>query len=277
MSYRSYIPAPPLSDFVETLWYCENDEAPHVKEKVLPSGSAGLFINLRADWLRVYDRHNLDIVRTFSGCLVSGAHSEFTVIDTGNLPCIIGVQFKHGGAFPFLKMPANELHNTQAPLDAVWGAARAGELRERLLEAETADARLRVLEKCLLAVVECLPERRRAVTFALREFQNVPQPRTVSDVTEQIGLSPRRFIQMFSAEVGLTPKLFCRIRRFQEVLGRLSAGMEGGEVDWVSLALRCGYFDQAHFNHDFRAFSGLNPTSYLLRRGEYPNHVPLVD
>jgi len=113
-----------------------------------------------------------------------------------------------------------------------------------------------------------------AVAAALKELQCVPQTRTLSDLVEHIGLSPRRFIQVFRAEVGLTPKLFCRIQRFQEVVRRIGRGQP---VDWLDVALACGYFDQAHFIHDFRAFSGLTPTTYLAQGSEHLNHVPLYD
>ena len=104
------------------------------------------------------------------------------------------------------------------------------------------------------------------------------QPRTISEVTEQIGLSPRRFIQLFSEEVGLTPKLFCRVRRFQQVLRSLQHGtLNGRQIDWADIASSCGYFDQAHFIRDFRAFSGLNPTAWLPLRGEHINHVRIPD
>jgi methylphosphotriester-DNA--protein-cysteine methyltransferase len=94
-------------------------------------------------------------------------------------------------------------------------------------------------------------------------------------VTDQIGLSQRRFIQVFRDEVGLTPKLFCRIQRFQEVLRRIGKGQQ---FEWVDVALDCGYYDQAHFINDFQAFSGLNPTAYLAHpRDRNPNHVPIRD
>jgi AraC-like DNA-binding protein len=48
------------------------------------------------------------------------------------------------------------------------------------------------------------------------------------------------------------------------------------EVDWPEVALSCGYFDQAHFIHDFRAFSGINPTTYLRNR-IHGHHVPIQD
>jgi AraC-like DNA-binding protein len=102
----------------------------------------------------------------------------------------------------------------------------------------------------------------------------VPHARTISEVIERSGLSRKRFIRLFRDEVGQTPKLFSRIRRFQELLRIVESGRR---VDWAELALMCGYFDQAHFIHDFRAFSGLNPGSYLTSRGEHPNHVVLGD
>ena len=111
-----------------------------------------------------------------------------------------------------------------------------------------------------------------AVAFALERFNG--QAPTIGSVTRHIGLSPRRFIQLFDDEVGLTPKLFCRVRRFQGVLPLIHGGRS---ADWADLALQCGYFDQAHFSHDFRAFSGVSPTTYLANQGEFPNHLPLTD
>jgi AraC-like DNA-binding protein len=117
-----------------------------------------------------------------------------------------------------------------------------------------------------------------AVSFALKEIRSAPQHRTISDLTEQIGLSPRRFIRLFSEEVGLTPKLFCRVRRFQQVLKSLQNGeLSARQIEWADIASSCGYFDQAHFIRDFRAFSGLNPTAWFMLRGQHINHVPLKD
>jgi len=95
----------------------------------------------------------------------------------------------------------------------------------------------------------------------------------VEDVTAQIGLSSRRFIEIFRNQVGLTPKLYCRIRRFQRVLAAID---DASDVDWTGVALKCGYFDQAHFIHDFRAFSGVSPTMYLRHR-THRNHVAVHD
>jgi AraC-like DNA-binding protein len=76
--------------------------------------------------------------------------------------------------------------------------------------------------------------------------------------------------------VGLSPKLFCRVQRFQQVLKIVRRERE---VDWAEIALGCGYFDQAHFIHDFHAFSGINPSKYLANYKDFPrhhNHLPVA-
>ena len=97
--------------------------------------------------------------------------------------------------------------------------------------------------------------------------------RTVGDVVQGIGISSRRFWELFRNEVGLSPKAFCRIRRFNAVLTHIERLTT---VDWLDVALSCGYFDQAHFNHDFRAFAGLSPSAYLRDRMSR-THVVVTD
>lgn len=186
---------------------------------------------------------------------------------------LIGVSFKPGGAAPFFPLPASELHNRHVSLETLWGTS-AAELREQLLSVDATQARFTLLEESLLAHVSRPLLWRPAVAFALAELQTFTHTRTISEVIEQTGLSARHFIQIFDEAVGLTPKQFYRVRRFQEVLRLIE---KGGPIRWTDVALACGYFDQAHFIHDFRDFCGLTPGTYLAQRGEFRNHVPLSD
>ncbi|RIK42842.1 MAG: AraC family transcriptional regulator [Chloroflexi bacterium] len=254
---QAVIPAPPLCDFVELLWYQEGAPPAHRQERLLPQGTVELVVDLWNDE---------------PGCVVCGPHSAPFLLETYRRRRVVGAHFRPGGAFPFLGMPASELHNQVVSLDDVWGAG-ACLLRERLLEAETVSERFHLLEQMLLARAQGSLARHGAVRWALGEFCRPSPTRTVADVTSQIGLSARRLIQLFRQEVGLTPKLFCRVQRFQSVLELIHTWRE---VDWVDVALACGYFDQAHFIHDFRAFSGLSPTAYLAQQGDQRNHVPVL-
>jgi AraC-like DNA-binding protein len=251
---RYAIPPPPLTDLVEAFWLWQSDPAAHTKERVLPTGAMQLF---------------LDLGDETSAPRMCGARSECVVVDT--LAWVIGVQFKPGGAFPFLHVAAGELQDAHMPLDALWGS-EAVALRDRLREAQTPADKFRVLERALLAQADRPLARHPAVAFALKEFQG-GSPLTIGEVTRRVGLSPKKFIQLFTGEVGLTPKLFCRIRRFQAVLRRIRLGRP---VEWTSTALECDYYDQSHFIRDFRAFCGLSPTAYLRVWGEHLRHAALV-
>ncbi len=273
MHYLTHVPRPPLSEFIHFLWLYAGYTQPHAKERVLPTGEMQLVINLLEDKACIYDRDNPDRCQTFRGALLSGAHSEYQVISTAMQAFVIGVHFRPGGAFPFLRMPAGELRDTTVSLDTLWGSL-AVDLRDQLLEAPTHQARFQILERALLAEFGRGSDHHQAVGFALGRFLAEPHVLTIAGVTDQIGLSAKRFIQLFRDQTGFTPKIFCRIRRFQQALER----MEGQEsIAWTKVALDCGYFDQAHFIHDFRAFSGINPTAYLAHRTPHRNHVPLVD
>ena len=96
---------------------------------------------------------------------------------------------------------------------------------------------------------------------------------TLEAVIRRVALSPRRFIELFHEETGLTPKLFCRVMRFQAALSQANVGQQ---VSWSAVAADCGYFDQSHFIHDFKSFTGLSPSKYAQIRGPNLNHVPLM-
>jgi AraC-like DNA-binding protein len=253
-------PGPPLSAFVDLIWHYRMPPAPHRFERILPSGDMSIVVNLTGGGLRAGDE-------TFPGALVCGAFSEYFTIDIAQQAYTLGIHFKPGGAAPFLKLPAGELEGRHVALDDVWGAD-AAELHDKLLHAGSAEMRFDLVERVLrqrLGARDPHP----ATAYALREIEGEA---TVADLADRIGLSAKRLADVFRADVGLTPKRYRRVRRFQRALRRLN---EGKQVDWADFALDCGYYDQPHFIRDFQAFSGLNPSSYTPRSEGYLNHVAL--
>ena len=109
MIYCQHIPAPPLSEFVDWLWFFEGLNLPHRRERVLPDGSAELIINLDDSRRKLFDRKQPHRFQTFRRAWLSGARSDYLLIDVLPQSSMIGVHFKPGGLAPFLKMPPAEL------------------------------------------------------------------------------------------------------------------------------------------------------------------------
>ena len=270
MEFRRRKAREPLAGFVSLLWYWDGPARPHAFERLLPDGSMELVINLREDEIRVYDRRDLNRFERLEAAALVGSHSEYFVIDTAEQDCVMGVHFRPGGAFPFMRLPACELHGQHVSMRELWGGF-ARELRDRVLGARTIEQRFDVLEAALTARVARPLAHHPAVAYALREFCD-GGTRTVAEVIDTTGLSARRFIELFKQQVGMPPKQYCRVRRFQRVISGLGPPPS---VDWATVAAENGYFDQAHLIHEFRAISGLSPGEYLGLRTEHLNHVPI--
>lgn len=271
--YACKTPRPPLDACIERLWLLQDAPA-QCKERIAASSTLGLLINLHEDALRIYDPANPEQGKRFSGAVVSGTHSTPVVIDPRELVSVMGVRFRPGGAFPFLGAPASELAEAQVDLETLWGPS-ARELRERLCAAQTPAERFDLLENTLLAHLFRPMERHAAVRFALHAFGRPDSKVAVREVAREGGLSQRRFIQLFAREVGMSPKLFCRVRRFRHALETVR---HAATPDWGRVAVDCGYYDQSHLIHDFQSFAHLSPRDFVRQRSDcvFQNHATLV-
>ena len=257
--FNFYKPKPPLSKFVDNFWIYEGFQTQLNPEPILPTGTLELVINLRQNELRFFDAEHTENCSRFSGAIVSGAHGRGFAGDPPAELFIIGVHFKPGGAFPFLGLPAGDLADTHVDLEILWGPS-AGRLRERLCEARTSAERFQLLQDALLGRLCHGVEQHYAVSAALEMFGKNQAGPTVREAAKYLGLSQRRFIQVFKAEVGMTPKLFSRIQRFQQTRTLIQ---QNHSPNWAGLAVDLGYFDQSHLIREFLEFSGLSPTDYL--------------
>lgn len=265
MRFSSCKPNALLSNFVDNFWLYEGYEAEHSNERILPTGTIELVINLRENELRIHDAEQPNRCSRFSGSVVSGAYGKGFISDSEEEAFIIGIHFKPGGAFPFLGVPADELADTHVDLEMLWGAS-AVRLRERLCEASTAAERFHFLQETLVSHLFRPMEHHYAVSTALEVFRRRVGV-TVRDIARNVGLSERRFIQVFKAEVGATPKLFSRVQRFQRA--RAMIHRHENVADWAGIAMECGYFDQSHLIRDFQEFSGFSPAAYLRQYNRF--------
>ena len=109
----------------------------------------------------------------------------------------------------------------------------------------------------------------RSVPVGAREFL-ASAVGGVKEVAAETGRRERYLSQVFRERVGLSPKAWCRVQRFQRAVRELH---RGADVRWAELALECGYYDQSHFANEFRAFSGIDATTYTVGKTVWANHV----
>jgi AraC-like DNA-binding protein len=266
MQFMARPTAAALLPFVDCLWYVDEPDLEPGRELVMPGGAMQLLVNLGEDELRTYSGEQVQ--QRVAGAAIQGSYAGAVEIDNAQQRAIVGVAFRPGGAFPFTPIPPSAAADSLVALTDVWGRDGAV-LRDRLLSARSPAAMLATLEAVLLARAVHPLEPDPATVYALAAFE---RGRTVSAVAERIGVTPRHFGRRFRDRVGLAPKRFTRIRRFQRLIASLRAERS---ADWASLAVQFGYHDQAHLIHDFRALSGLSPTEYRPRSTFARNHVAL--
>ncbi len=180
---------------------------------------------------------------------------------------------KPWGPAPFLPMPASELRDRPVTVEQVWGRPAVAELRDRLATAGGPYEMLTLLEKELM--------RRLGETTGLGLVRHTSGvlaatggAAAIGDLSVAAGVSSTHLARRFKQLVGVTPK---RLARTYRLTSTVLAINPAGPVDWGGLATGAGYFDQAHFGHEFREFTGLTPTRYVeVRRRflrEHPGHV----
>ena len=270
MLYLERTPAAPLAGFVSSLWYARVPRTGHYRQRILPTGRVQVILNLESEHL--HDCPDGEPDRPVAPALVVGARSVYELVSTVDMADLIGVVFEPGGFACFVAEPVDLFTNRNVDLEDVWGYSARG-LRDRLREVRDSESRLRCLEQFLLARFSArrpVATRAGAIALALARFRHSPSLTTVREVARGAGLSQRRFSQVYREQVGFSPKARCRIQRFQRAVRIIHSGVD---IRWADVALDCGFYDQSHFANEFRAFSGVDATTYSSLRTPWTNHI----
>lgn len=270
MEYVSRVPGPPLDGLIDDLYYLEG--APPYPRLLLPAAPAPLLIvDLGAPFL-IRAGASAEAVEYADGCAVTTPTRAWE-FGYPNPTRSVGVHFKPWGLAPFLPMPAAELCDRPATVEQIWGGTAVAELRNRLVSAGAPHEMLRLLEEELvrrLRPIDGLDLVRRMSRTIAETGGAVP----ISDLGVAVRASGTYVAKRFKAIVGVTPKRLARSYRFTFTTLAIDVA---APIDWADVAARAGYYDQAHFVHEFREFTGLTPTRYVEVRQrflrEHPDHA----
>ena len=164
------------------------------------------------------------------------------------------------GARSLLGVPMHELASRAVSLDELLGA-EAARLADRLYSAGTWPARSVLLERVLARRLDgAAPPAE--VAWAWGRLRATAGRARVDAIARELGWSRKRLARAFREHVGLPPKTSARVLRFANAVELIRGD---ARADWTGIAHRCGYYDQPHFNRDFRQFAGSTPREFLAR------------
>lgn len=271
MIYQTHLPAFPLSQFIELFIYFERVEHAHTVDRFLPNGDTEILIDFHDTAQYVYDNNSLKEVQACHHVWASGLRTEPITIPSGNGAAMMVIAFKKGKAAPFFPFPMDEIADCVVDADLVWGSD-FGYLRESLLESKDVKLRFKLVEDFLitkflrqLSVDPC-------VAFAVNEMTHRPDQINIGRMNGKIGYSQKHFTGLFRKHIGVTPKAYLKIMRFQKAVQTIDAA---NLIDWGRISQECGFYDQAHFINDFKHFSGFTPAKYAEIETNYQNYIPV--
>lgn len=271
MIFQTFIPKPPLNRFVECFIYYEAFNPTHSVERFLPDGNVEIIIDINDAPQFIYDNRTLCEIQTCHRVWASGVRTEPITIPSGKESAMFIISFKKGMAYPFFPFPMNEISDAVVDAELIWGNDLAV-LRERILENKDSTEKFCITEDFLLENFLSKLILQPCVEYALNRIITEPNQISLRRIAEKIGYSQKHFIKLFKNQVGIAPKSYLKIMRFQKAVGEIEKSFG---IDWATLSQNCGFYDQPHFINDFKAFSGFTPEDYARRKGEFLNYVPV--
>jgi|HubBroStandDraft_3_1064219.scaffolds.fasta_scaffold41077_2 AraC-like DNA-binding protein len=254
MRYREIQPSGAASRLIRCYWMLEHDASVSAPQRVVPDGRTELILNLG----QPYESQRESGWKAQPRCFFMGQITGPLVLRAAGPAKMIGIRFHSHTAGRFLGVPmpemtdaATSLHDISQPL-----FRDLGEVEE-----------LSDLDRIVEARVKRIEGDDQLLSFALRELER-PGAISVRSVADKAGLSARQLERKFTSAVGIPPKLFARMQRFQRVFPALDREATG----WAEAAIHCGYYDQAHLIRDFREFAGKPPTVLLANETDLAWH-----
>ncbi|HMR91851.1 MAG TPA: helix-turn-helix domain-containing protein [Chitinophagaceae bacterium] len=265
MEFKKIIPAPALQPYVRCYWVFEvnGNDAPF-SQLLFPFGSFELIFNLlNAPQMKMAGQQS-SFVQPDS--LYPGQFTRPFVLSYTQRAKCIGVSLHPWMGKLLFNIPAQEFTDRVTNINTV---DDQGSLREKLLDAGTETELIARLEMHLLNKLKSYQPDPVSSLIAKTILCN-PTADGFKNIVSSIGFTRRRVEQRFLETTGLPMGFFVRKIRFQKAVALLRHGQQ---LSLTQIGLEAGYYDQAHFIREFRAFAGLTPSAFLKESSEMKNFV----
>jgi len=262
MNYLTLTPPPELARFVRLFWILEADvksEEPYI-HRVMADGCAEMIFHYQTPFDEIFSDNKVE-TSFHSG--VHGQSQHFRRFVVNQSFGIFGV-YLYPYAIPLLfSIPSDELSNEMPDLPTLLGN-EGRILEEKMMLAKNNDERIRIVSDFLKKRIAKNYCEEPAVFSTISYIIQSKGMTNVKELAEQSFLSTRQFERKFKTFSGFSPKLYTRIVRFQSALAMYG----DSENSLTEIAYLCGYYDQSHFIHDFKEFSGQHPRFFFSGKAE---------
>jgi len=254
MRFRQFHPRPELRPYVQRLWTLQGKT--HTPERILPDGRIEIIFHFGDRFELLTERRTVIQPRL----IFAGQITRPVVLGGSGSIDALGITLHAHAAGALLGFPAEAI--TGALVDAHEIGDLVSVLEPVLLGTRDAENRVTAVQSALVHWVRNCGSTDVTVEAAIARIRNGAGAVPVSKVASAIGTTDRSLQRAFDRHVGLTPKQFSRIVRFQTALQALD---DDATLNMVEAALRHGYYDQAHLVHEFQELAGVPPTKLLER------------
>jgi AraC-like DNA-binding protein len=253
-------PPPDLAGIVAAFWISRGT-VEYLHEKILPQNNIELMFNL-AGGFSVPNRAPAQ--RSFRRAWIAGMQQEWLLVQpqyATSLPSyLLSVRMPPIGAYRVLGMPMHEVAMNVVELDDALGD-EVNAVQEQLGNCSEPGRQFGILcEFVRRRVARSRVQLRTDALLAVRSLARSHGMHRIEHLCRELRVSRKHLGTLLHAHVGLSPKAYARMFRFRRAVDLLSSRPR--TLDWAQLAMSCGYFDQAHFNREFRTFAGMTPGEY---------------
>ena len=256
LSFKRILPQRSLKKYIEYYWISKSMNPVNHSAKIIQDGSIYILFLFDAE----YDiKMNNESFTKISRAHIIGGRKYNTYFAEKGLTNVLGIRFRPGGFYPFLKIPAKEISDSFVNLEQLFGNI-ISEIEEKLYEAENISDKIRIIESFLLERISLNVDKPALPGLRMSNILRTNNAASVDQLRTDTGYSYKRIERIFLREIGFTPKYLNRILRFQRVLRNIK---NESSATFAELAYNNSYFDQSHFIKEFEYFTGLSPQEFL--------------
>ena len=257
MIYQALPPHPSLSNCIASYFFIEMENGTAVDELVIPDGTHGLMFVQQARFTRYCSTGENKVC----GSYLFGQKSKavYYGFDTPGLHCF-GVKFHPHGLKRFTEMPVSEFKDTMVEAPLVLGK-EFSRLEDRALSANNAEEKKTLLDAYFIQKIQREEEQDYLLVISvLTEIHRNKGQMEIADLLLSFGLNYKRLERLFKKHIGLSPKAYCCIVRFNATLFYQA---KNPSDNLTQLAYSAGYFDQMHFVKEVKHFTNLTPSEFF--------------